>query len=468
MAPRRAEMVTVSGIDALTGNYLLKPQPVKKFSVALAGGPANEEREAAARQRVEDLGNGLMKVISGVDDSRVDQAGWGIVFSGRPAHAVAVKAMRKHLEPLIEHRKQQAGGLFRIYEGKKGIGEESATQWMARHGVGAGSADPKDMPFFLLFAGPPDHIPFETQYRVDLQRAVGRLCFARVGDYRRYADHLVAAENGPPTEKRLELFGPRNRGDAATSLSMTRLIQPLQVGLEAVPGWGVGATVDKAATHEALAELVNRSPAALIMTAGHGMGYPAGHPDQLARQGALITADWPGVGTPPASEHTFAGTDVAPGAALAGRMAFLFACYGGGTPAGDDFAHRVDPSVPVKIAEAAFVAELPQRLLAGGMLAVMAHVDRAWSHSFQAPRAGEQVQTFQSTLRALMNGKPVGVAFDDFNVRTGELAFDLADLLSQVAAKKVASFVPFASVWTAATDARNYLVLGDPAARLKL
>jgi hypothetical protein len=67
-----------------------------------------------------------------------------------------------------------------------------------------------------------------------------------------------------------------------------------------------------------------------------------------------------------------------------------------------------------------------------------------------------------------MQGRPVGVAFDDFNVRTGELAFDLADLHGRVAAREIESYVPYAAVWTAATDARNYVVLGDPATRLNI
>jgi len=466
----KAVMLHVNGIDATTGEYLLKPVSAANFAKAAAGLPSDEESEAAARKRIEDLDDGLMKVIEGVDDTKVEEAGWGIVFSGRPEHAEAVKVIRRQLEPLIKHRKAQAGkNLFHIYEGNEGVRQETGPQWLARNGVGSGSADPNDMPFYLLFAGPPDHVPFEIQYRVDLQRAVGRLCFQDPSDYGRYAAHVVEAETNPsPADKRLELLGPRNKGDVATSLSMSRLIQPLQEGLKSAVGWKVNGTLDNEATKDRFSALVNADLPALLMSAGHGLGYPAGHEDQLSRQGALITSSWPGVGKPVTAEHTFAASDVAPDATLTGRMAFLFACYGGGTPAGDDFAHKIDPAAPKKIAEAAFVAALPQKLLAGGMLAVMAHVDRAWSHSFQVPRAGEQIQTFQSTLRALMNGKPVGVAFDDFNVRTGELSFDLADLLSQVVAKSIDSYAPYAAVWTAATDSRNYLVLGDPATRLKV
>ena len=100
----KAEMLHVNGIDATTGEYLLKPVSAANFAKAVAGLPSDEESEAAARKRIEDLEDGLMKVIEGVDDTKVEEAGWGIVFSGRPEHAEAVKVIRRQLEPLIKHR----------------------------------------------------------------------------------------------------------------------------------------------------------------------------------------------------------------------------------------------------------------------------------------------------------------------------------------------------------------------------
>ena len=65
-------------------------------------------------------------------------------------------------------------------------------------------------------------------------------------------------------------------------------------------------------------------------------------------------------------------------AKLHGFVAFLFACYGAGKPAYDHFLTERNHD-PLAIAEEAFVAALPQRLLAhpgGGALAVQVRVEQ--------------------------------------------------------------------------------------------
>lgn len=458
------DLVVVNGIDPRTGEYLVAPRTTAEVAEALKGPPSDEEADEAARERQLRLDNGLQKTIEGVVEDDLASAGWGVVFSGRPEDADLVAEQRRLLAPLLEHRKAAAGDLYQEYVDDKGVRNESGADWLARHGVGAGPADPQDMPFYLLLVGEPQQIPFEFQYRVDLQRAVGRLHFDDTAGYARYAQAVVRSEGGGGPAKGLALFGPTNRGDRATALSLRRLVRPLQEKLENKVGWRTTSTTGEHATAAALAALVDDGPA-LLLTAGHGLGLRVEDPEQRNLQGALVCSGWRGPGNPVRPEDVFAAADVRADADLTGRMAFLFACYGGGTPAEDDFAHRVDPRVPRSIAAHPFVAALPQTLLGRGMLAVMAHVDRAWGYSFGTGRA-DSTQTFRSTLTRLMNGRTVGTAFDDFNVRTGELAVDLAELLAKVVAGDTTALARYGGTWTSATDARNYVVFGDPAARL--
>jgi hypothetical protein len=192
---------------------------------------------------------------------------------------------------------------------------------------------------------------------------------------------------------------------------------------------------------------------ALLYTAGHGLSFGKDHPGQRDGQGALLCHEfpgpalWPGKPIPP--EVYFSGQDLAPTDNLWGLVAFFFACYGAGTPRQDDFAHKSFSSsglgarsLPATIAPRSFVARLPQRMLShprGSALAVIGHVERTWGYSFISSRDRRQLAVFESTLKRMLNGHPVGSAFEYFNMRYAELASDLFAELNQIDAGKTAN-----------------------------
>jgi hypothetical protein len=333
------------------------------------------------------------------------------------------------------------------------------------------------MPYYLLIVGDPEAIPYPFQAQLDVQYAVGRIWFETVEEYERYARAVVAAESGATARpRRITFFGPRNPGDGATELSADFLIAPLAERMGATVNGGIPWEVRLHRAEEATkgrlgTVLGGADTPALLFTASHGMGFPNGDPLQLGHQGALLCQDWPGRPAwqgPIPPEHYFTADDVKADADVAGLIAFFFACHGGGTPRYDDFAHRSEWKKR-EIAPRAFVSSLPRRLLAhpkGGALAVVGHVERAWSQSFLWRSSEGQTDVFESTLGLLRKGWPIGAAMEYFNQRYAELAALLTMEIQKAQLGETVDAARVSSLWTAHNDARSYVVVGDPAVRL--
>lgn len=452
-----------NGVDARTGGYLLPAMP------------ALDVAALARRAGGQDLGP-LRRAVRGVKD-HVDprslaESGWAVLM----AHD-AEPGLREALRPLLAHRAAEAGRIdprrYREFAGPTGVRPgESKRALLERLGAApSGAVSPDRLPYYLLLVGGPDAVPFELQALLDVQYAVGRIHFDSLEEYARYAQSVVAAETAPPRRAaRLTLFGTRHPDDPATALSSAQLLGGLADSLVLRrSGWTLDTNIGEAATKERLARLFSGPDApALLFTATHGVGFPCGDPQQRARQGALLCQQWPGPAQwrePLPASFYYSADDLADTDDVRGLIACFFACYGGGTPAFDATEHH-EAGGKRRIAPAPFVAGLPRRLLAhprGGALAVVAHVDRAWSCSFRS-RVGPEVDTHASVLERLLDGHPIGSALEPFGARHAELAADLATELD-VAARDGLS-TSLASLWTATNDARNFLLLGDPAVRL--
>jgi hypothetical protein len=105
-----------------------------------------------------------------------------------------------------------------------------------------------------------------------------------------------------------------------------------------------------------------------------------------------------------------------------------------------------------------------------GPLAVIGHVDLAWSYSFQeAEGAGTRADRFQEMLRTLADGNRVGMAAFDLISKFADADSHLATLYNaDEGPDDSARIKRKASLWMLRNDLRGYVLLGDPAARLAI
>jgi hypothetical protein len=421
-----------------------------------------------------------------VEDPRdLTQTGWGILFPSDVNLAIP-----EALSPLIQHRRAQAGEIFKLFAGKDGVRPgESKDEFLKRFGVGPGACDPDKVPYYLLIVADPNFISYRFQYQLDVLYSVGRLHFDTPQEYADYAQSVIQSESGRLVPPRAVFFGVSNPDDRATALSFKNLVRPLVEKLSSksaewtvqspkgiFPAWEIQTFFREDATKANLVSLLGDTQApTLLFSAGHGLAFPNGDPRQLVHQGALVCQDWPGPVNwrgPIPEDFYFSASDLRNTDDLLGMIAFIFASFSAGAPRTDELAPLIWSNQPQRqiIAPHDFVAGLPRRMLGlpkGGALAVVGHCERAWGLSFDWGDADLHLPAFQDCFaRLMMSGYPLGYALEVFNNLYAELASDLSSELEDNLAFHNPGDRELVQMWTAKNDARNYILLGDPAVRL--
>lgn len=474
MNPSPEKNLTFNGIHGRSGKYLLQLAPEELEKIALGEKIFSKRKRHLTvlkeRNRLKQEDHMLLEF--GRNEDALADAGWAVVFPTladmRPVHAV-----QDALSELLTWRRGQAGELYlECIGGENGVlPNDTADRFMRHYRASPGVVRPRKggLPYYILLVGSPQEISFRFQYELDATYLVGRIYFDTLQQYADYAHSVVAAEKNPLGLKRKAVFfGTAHPGDPATTSSAEMLVANLSKDVAAtVPTWEIAHLPPEQCNKDRLEALLGKGEApALLFTATHGLGFDPGDALQEPFQGALLCQNFGDGQAGITRDHYLGAEDIASDFNLHGLVAFHFACFGAGTPQRDNFARP--GSRAEKLAPRDFLARLPLQLLGhprSGALAVVGHVDRAWTYSFKWGEAGEQTGTFANTLRKLMAGKPVGAALDDFNLRYAQIAVRLNNILNK-AEVITPDFSELAGLWTANNDARSYLLLGDPAVRL--
>ncbi|NTW00322.1 MAG: hypothetical protein HGA19_03335 [Oscillochloris sp.] len=476
-----SERLFFNGVNASRGTYGRQSLTAEELSKLIYGEQPKRENIDPDLSQLDELRERATRASGfilkeGVSETDISQTGWGVIFPTDPKFL----PIREALSELLAWRSAQAGARYRECIGPNGyrLNESKADFLRRQKAATSGPVDPDTFPYYVLIVGSPEDISYRFQYQLDVQYAVGRIYFDTLDEYACYARSVVMAERGEvKLPRKAVFFGVRNDHDVATARATDELVLPLADQIkknQQAADWSVETVVGRAASKERLIQLLggNETPA-LLFTASHGVEFDTSDPHQIAHQGALLCQNWPGPQQwrgPIPQEIYLAGDDIDSRAHLLGSVAVCFAFFGSGTPRYDDFPHQ--KGIRSAIAPRPFISRLSQRLLGhpnGGALAVIGHVERAWTFSFSDVRGGKQIETFASTMRRMMfRGAPVGFALEYFNNRYAELASDLTEYMESAQYANSVDPYELSTKWTEHNDARSYVIIGDPAVRLSL
>jgi hypothetical protein len=400
-------------------------------------------------------------------------AGWSFLVNSSDPSRSEIATI---LEPLAKHRGMADPKEPLLYNG------ESSDEWFdwLHDSYYALELEGKHVPQYILIVGGPDQVPFHFQSILDSVANVGRVDFDKLDDLKNYVEKLIRVETSiePLVTREAIMFAPDGGLSDPTYFSRQYMIKPLAEHIRDELGFKIHTIVEDNATKANLLNSLRAKKPALVYTASHGLGAMGESADIQRRYNGAICCQHTGNLT---FDALFSADDVPLDQPfLEGAVFFQFACFGYGTPAQSDYAHWLT-GVPEQYADADFVAALPKKLLAHsrGPIAFIGHLDTAFLHGFvdvETPhildRWHTRIAPFVNAVNQLLRVQPSGLAMHDMNTRyavCNALITSTNDRLRRGKLKWNAQLeARFLDIWITRSDAQNYLIFGDPAARLRI
>ncbi len=341
----------------------------------------------------------------------------------------------------------------------------------------------KKAPHYVLIVGDASQIPFKFQSLFDCAASVGRISFDSVEELQTYVRKIVRLEKSvkPNVSKEAIMFAPDGGIQDPTYFSCQYMGKALAEHVAKELGFKVTPLFGDKATKLKFSDVLKSTSPALVYSASHGVGAPNENFETQKRfNGAICCQKVPGTNL---VDNLFSADDVPSrdDPFLEGSIFFQFACFGYGTPAVSDFSHWLNGSSEFN-SQSDFISSLPKKLLAHpkGPVAYVGHVDTAWLHGFDDPdnpyiieKWHPRIAPFVCAIDTLLQEtNPVGPAMSEMNSRFNIFNAILTNALDGIQ-RKGKSMAPefynrIADTFIFRSDAQNYLIFGDPAARLRI
>lgn len=424
------------------------------------------------------------------DPNDLSKQRWGIVAPEGPAG----DRLLEIIAPLTAaRREQQDGRQPLVFRAPPGMSSKQATDWWGAV-YNDGKINFRDRPRYLLILGDADLISWESQQRFSAAAFAGRLAFKKESDYEAYIHKVLAYERAAKggSKKLRAAYHTVRDGTAATSVGYRGLMLP---SLDDANGafkdgaFPASEVVDfgemgVSSPEDFLRAVAHRDPTTLF-TVSHGLGIDTNATEEERRrfQGAMSFG----------SGKKITADDVANGPFLPGGAWFFFACFGAGTPSQSAYVHwlqslkeaknnvpqsQIDAVLMSLAKQGSFVAALPQAALANpdGPLAIMSHVDLAWTFSFQDLVSKKyQSHRFHGIFQGIVEHSRIGASLDTLQRTFNDANTDLTVLIdAEESARRRNEPLPNANtaplekaaLWMLRQDIGAYVILGDPAAKV--
>lgn len=417
-----------------------------------------------ARRRVKDPGD-------------PKQVGWTYLYNAKDP---SIDRYKEILAPLARHRAmdEEAGPL--AFHGEP-VDEWSS--WLTDEYQGR-VTEGREPPQFILIVGGPDQVPFAFQAFLHNVASVGRVAPPAddLDQLQRYVDKLVRLEDeaaGPVVDREVLFFATDEGVNDPTYFSREYMVKPLDEHVRVDLKYATHVIEGEKATKGNLAAALAARKPALVYTASHGLGAADQTLEIQEKYNGAICCHAKGAGT---AADLFSADDVpSDGVFLEGAVFFQFACYGYGTPAQSDYLHWLE-GFPDNNSTRDFVAALPRKLLAHprGPIAYIGHVDTAFLHGFtdaENPHLGDRwhkrIAPFKAAIDGILDAiEPSGLAMESMSERYAAANAVLTNLYD-TAQRQAGAWSPdksarFLDNWILRGDAQNFMVMGDPAALLRI